>query len=478
MSADRHSPRLTVQQAHSQISSGAHQAYPASARKKGVATNNLERVFSTIVTVDRPSTGDIAELLGLSAGTVSGLVKKLEERRFVSISDGRATSHGRRPKPVVVDRRTHHTIGFEVSADKVVGVVMNLAGEPVRTQVADMGDSVWTGGEPHKGWVDEDQVVDTIRGLFHSLEDQLLDYIQKRHPDVLDEGWNPVIGIGVSLGGHINRHTGEVLFAPDLRWGAARRRSGRWGPVVRLRQRIRDVTGVDKNSIVVDNDANGRAAAYQLYGGGAYFNDAPFTVVLITDVGVGAAHFIDHEIYRGATGKSLELGNIMVKPDGFPCRCGDRGCLEAMSTRQAILSPLAVDSLDEARELAAAGDASSIRAFSQAGTYLGTGLSTLVDLLDTSRIVLTGPAITRVEGATPVVFDRHYDHAMREAIQDHAYGRGIEPDSVEVVEETGEWNGARGAACLVVHDMITGHTGQLGSPKPAGRPGRCDERKY
>ncbi|MFI2332008.1 ROK family protein [Nocardia rhamnosiphila] len=455
MSADQYGPRLTVQQARDQISKARHLGYRPSVRKKGVATRNLERVFSTIVTVDGPSTRDIAALLDLSAGTVSALVKDLEERQLVRISAGRAASQGRRPKPVVVDHRTRHTLGFEISADKVVGVVMNLAGQAVLHQVADLGPEART----DKEWVDEDKVVDTIRNLFNSLEARLLGRIRDQYPDALDQGPNPVVGIGVSLGGHINRHTGEVLFSPDLRWGATGNQKEEWGPSVHLRQRIRDVTGVDKSDIVVDNDANGRAAAYQLYGGGAYFNDAPFTVVLVTEKGIGATHFIDQEIYRGATGKSLELGNTLAKPDGYPCRCGDNGCLEAMSTRDAILAVAKAGSLEEARKLADESNDQAIRAFTQAGTYLGTGLSVLVDLLDTSRIVLTGPAITRADGSSPVVFDKHYDRAMREALQEHVYGRGIDPGNVEVIEETGEWNGARGAACLVVHDMITGHLG-------------------
>jgi predicted NBD/HSP70 family sugar kinase/DNA-binding MarR family transcriptional regulator len=460
MSADQYGPRLTVQQAQDQMSKARHRGYRPAVRKKGVATRNLERVFSTIVTVDGPSSRDIATLLDLSPGTVSALVRELEERQLVRLSSGRASSQGRKPKPVVVDHRTRHTFGFEISAEKVVAVVMNLAGEAVLREVHDFGDDAWTGGKQYAGWVEEDVVVDTIRSMFTALKHQLLERIRDQHPDALDQGLDPVVGIGVSLGGHINRHTGEVRFAPDLRWSTAANRMDGWGPSVQLRQRIRDVTGVDKARIVVDNDANGRAAAYELYGGGAYFDDAPSTVVLVTEVGVGAAHFIDHEISRGATGKSLELGNIQVKPDGLQCRCGSKGCLEAMSTRDAILGALGsakVHSLEEARKLAADGHSQAVRAFTQAGTYLGVGLSILVNLFDTSRIVLTGPAITAVAGSAPVVFDQHFDRAMRETLQDKAYSEGIDPDSVEVIEETGEWNGARGAACLVVHDMITGH---------------------
>ncbi|MFI6573970.1 ROK family protein [Nocardia fluminea] len=467
--------RLTVQQAQDQISKARDQGYRPSEKKTGVVTRNLKRVFSAIVTVDGPSAQDIAGILDLSPGTVSGLVTQLENLKFVRVVSGRTASQGRRPKPIVIDDRIRHIVGFEISAEKVTGVVMNLAGEAVLDQTVDLGSEVWTkaGNKgADKGWVDQDKVVDSVRGIYATLKEQLLDHIAGRHPDILETGHDPIVGIGVVLGGHINRHTGEVLFAPDLRWGTPRRRQTvEWGPTVQLRQRIRDVTGVDQRNIVVDNDANGRAAAYQLYGGGAYFNDAPSTVVLVTDVGVGAAHFIDQEIYRGATGKSLEFGNILMVPNGLPCRCGDRGCLEAVATCNAILASSKFDTLEEAYAAAANGNdkkaqAAAIKGFTDAGTLLGTGLSILVDLLDTSRIVLTGPAITHSDRSGPIVFDQHYDRAMREAVQEHVYGAGIDPDNIEVIAEDGEWNGARGAACLVVHDMIAGHLGYLEAKSP------------
>lgn len=460
MSIELNDPRPTVEQAKRRQREAQRQGHMFSAMKKGPSISTTERIFAMTVSVQNPTVAEIATLLKLSPSTVASTVKTLARRKLVRTAEPeRTSSQGRRPKPVVVDDRILHIIGFEVTAEKVVGMVMNLAGHPVLTEVAELGPEAWTAGELNKGWINEDTVVDTIRVLFATLKSQLEKRLRAVHPEELGKVGDPILGLGVVLGGHLNRRTGEVLFAPDLRWGYGRNLLEEWGPVVQLRQRLRDVTGIDKSNIVVDNDATARAAAYQLYGGGAYCSDAPFSVVLVTDVGIGAAHFIDHEVYRGATGKSLELGNIQVKPDGgLPCRCGDKGCLEAMATSNAIVTvaPKAATTVEEARKLAADGDPQAVRAFTQAGDYMGVGLSILVDMLDTARIVLTGPALTSVNGAPPVVFDKIYHEAMCESLQKHAYGRGIDPACVEVVEETGEWNGARGAACLVLHDMITG----------------------
>ncbi len=34
-------------------------------------------------------------------------------------------------------------------------------------------------------------------------------------------------------------------------------------------------------------------------------------------------------MYRGTTGSAGDIGHIQAVPDGRPCACGNRGCLEA-----------------------------------------------------------------------------------------------------------------------------------------------------
>ncbi len=54
--------------------------------------------------------------------------------------------------------------------------------------------------------------------------------------------------------------------------------------------------------------------------------------------GIGAAYMIDYRLLEGNHHRSAELGHICVVPDGLPCACGGRGCLETVASYQAILS--------------------------------------------------------------------------------------------------------------------------------------------
>lgn len=53
--------------------------------------------------------------------------------------------------------------------------------------------------------------------------------------------------------------------------------------------------------------------------------------------GVGLSIMINREIFTSMTGKGGELGHINVVPDGLPCSCGDRGCLEPYITSGGII---------------------------------------------------------------------------------------------------------------------------------------------
>jgi predicted NBD/HSP70 family sugar kinase len=85
------------------------------------------------------------------------------------------------------------------------------------------------------------------------------------------------------------------------------------------------------------------------------------------EIGIGAGLVLDGELYRGVRGWSGEIGHVTVYPDGRPCRCGARGCLEQYAGQEALARDV---------QLAAAA--------------LGIALSAVVNLLDVPVIVLGG----------------------------------------------------------------------------------------
>jgi predicted NBD/HSP70 family sugar kinase len=88
------------------------------------------------------------------------------------------------------------------------------------------------------------------------------------------------------------------------------------------------------------------ALGEQLYGRG---NDLTDYYYLFFGVGLGGTMVHDGSILRGHWRNAGEFGHVTAVPDGEPCPCGNRGCLERYVSREALQrSGLAGDAWVEA----------------------------------------------------------------------------------------------------------------------------------
>lgn len=86
--------------------------------------------------------------------------------------------------------------------------------------------------------------------------------------------------------------------------------------------------------IYVDNDAN-VAGVYEYHLGA--LKGARVGVILTLGTGLGGGIVIDGKPFSGAHGMGAELGHLEIVPDGLPCTCGNRGCLETYTTATAMI---------------------------------------------------------------------------------------------------------------------------------------------
>src|SRR6185312_8499077 len=102
---------------------------------------------------------------------------------------------------------------------------------------------------------------------------------------------------------------------------------------------------------------------------------AHFMLGMVVSTGVGGGLVLDGAPYDGRTGNAGHVGHVVVEPNGRPCACGGRGCVETVSsgpsmTRWARDNGWSAPPAAGAKELAdaaAAGDPLALRAF-QRGT--------------------------------------------------------------------------------------------------------------
>ena len=111
-------------------------------------------------------------------------------------------------------------------------------------------------------------------------------------------------------------------------------------------------------------------------------------------LGIGAGLMLGGQMFRGTHGVAGEFGHTTIRENGPLCRCGNRGCLEALAGGPAILDELRDHlgslKLGDVVLQAMAGDARCIRAIADAGRHIGVATANLCNLLDPERVVVGG----------------------------------------------------------------------------------------
>jgi glucokinase len=153
---------------------------------------------------------------------------------------------------------------------------------------------------------------------------------------------------------------------------------------------------------VLENDANAAALGEFRYGAG---KGARSIVYMTVSTGIGGGIILDGKVWHGVKDAAGEIGHITVCPDGPLCGCGNRGCLEAMSSgpsiarrareviasgRQTRLSAIPEPAVADVVRLAQEGDAVAAEVWADAVKYLGIGVAAVITFLAPERVVIGG----------------------------------------------------------------------------------------
>src|SRR5579871_3785010 len=76
--------------------------------------------------------------------------------------------------------------------------------------------------------------------------------------------------------------------------------------------------------VILENDANAAALGEKWMGAGRDVDDL---ILLTLGTGVGGGIIWGGKVLHGALGMAGELGHLTVVPNGFPCGCGNQGCV-------------------------------------------------------------------------------------------------------------------------------------------------------
>ncbi|MEO7374176.1 MAG: ROK family transcriptional regulator [Terrimesophilobacter sp.] len=296
---------------------------------------------------------ELAGITGLSAATVSNIVKELSGTGVLHTSP--TTQSGRRAQHVTLA----HALGL------VVGVHFSL--RHMRVALADVAHTVVA---EHHMPLAHDHRADNELDRTTLLIADMLDSVQASMSEVL--------AVAIALPAPINRALGTTARSGILRgWDGI--------PVAEVMHRRLG------RAVYVDNASNLAALGELRLGAARGKRNAIYIDVA---EGIGAGIIINGEVFRGQNGIAGEFGHTTVRENGTLCRCGNRGCLEAIASGAALLEnlkpTLGVLKLNDVVLRAMGGDDACIRAIGDVGKHIGVAAANLCNLLDPERLVIGG----------------------------------------------------------------------------------------
>ena len=210
---------------------------------------------------------------------------------------------------------------------------------------------------------------------------------------------NSIKGIGIGHSGVIDIKRGVVLSLP---------RAGQmleWKNVP-LQSILEERFGLP---CLLEDTVRTRAIAEKHFGLGARLSDF---IYIDVGMGIGAALFIDDDIYRGSGGNAGEFGHMTVDERGPLCSCGNNGCVEALASCAAIIQAAraaverGVDtkvrdlahgnpeniSIEIIAKAAMENDSLAFRVLHDAVSHIAVALADVVNLLN-PRVIIFGGAL-------------------------------------------------------------------------------------
>ncbi|WP_349428450.1 ROK family transcriptional regulator [Microbacterium sp. LWS13-1.2] len=319
---------------------------------------------------------ELAKSTGLARSTVAARVDQLMRMGLITPVAEAVSTGGRPPSQFALNPAAKVVIAADIGASHATVAVTDLSGSVLADQTEPL--DIGLGPEHVLNWL-----VDGASTLLSRV----------------GRDSSHVAAIGVGVPGPVEHSTGQPVNPPIMP-GWDRFDIPGW-----LNQHL-DVP------VLVDNDVNIMALGERSVAWPA----VDHLMFIKVATGIGAGLISGGTLQRGAQGVAGDIGHVQVaRAANVPCRCGNRGCLEAIASGPAIARTLREHGL-EARtgsdvvDLVKRGNIEAVQAVRQAGRDIGEVLTICVSLINPSVIAIGG-SMARVgehliAGVREVVYTR------------------------------------------------------------------------
>ncbi|MBG0563986.1 ROK family transcriptional regulator [Actinoplanes aureus] len=347
---------------------------------------------------------ELADLTGLTQPSISNIVRDLIADGIIHEVGSTGSIRGKPRTLIAIKPANRFGIGFHLGPDTVTCVAVDLTGGVVGREVVPR------------------QPVDRLAGQFDDF----------------------TAGLDLPR----SRIEGLAIVAPTPYPGSAETADPHT-----LRAELADRLGLP---VMVENDA--AAAALGEFWSRRVSREQAFGCVYL-GTGIGAGFVFGGALFRGASFDAGELGHLSIHYDGRPCPCGNRGCVERYASMAAVVADAGVSldgsattssAYDALARAAVNGDQAAFEVLDRAAGHLAVAATSMVNLLDLGRVVLTGPGVA-LAGSI-------YARRLRAHLERTAHSRQRHAVLVELSAQPRDAASIGAAALVVQASVAPGHT--------------------
>ena len=257
---------------------------------------NQQRILDLLRSEMPLSRADIARMTGLSKATVSRLVLELEQAGAVRPNGSDDRILGRKSRLYNFNNDMQCVAGIELHHEALHAIVTNFEAKPLKEYSLRLPNTS----------------INTFMDVFG-------DILKRINKDIRIN----MVGVSIGIQGICDNQSGMVVQAANLGWYN-----------VPLNNLILERYGI---KVDIVNRANAAALGEYWYGAG---KEAKSLFYIHIGSGIGAGLVYEGELILGASNAAGEFGHVPVLINGPRCRCGNRGCLEAIASANAIVGKI------------------------------------------------------------------------------------------------------------------------------------------
>ncbi|MDO5746553.1 MAG: ROK family protein [Actinomycetaceae bacterium] len=319
--------------------------------------DNIELVLQCLRSSGPLSQADLARQTGLSRATISNVVHVLEDEKRVESTSG--ISRGRRARIITIRETVHYYLGIHFAHSYISFVLISRDYSIVHSHRV---------------------VLVNHRSHFRRVHA----VIDAAHNFARDAGitFDDVCAVGLAIPSPVDKQTHSVYESPILpQWVTT--------PL------IADIIDAFDVQCFYCNDASAAVLASAQWGAA---QGCQHVLYCILSHGIGGGLLLGGEVYEGAYGLAGEIGHIQLPGETASCRCGNRGCLEAVASTDAIVrraheSGLDISTYTDLLGLLKDKNVTAQRLLSYQGVQLGRAFSDVADVISPSKIVIGGEGV-------------------------------------------------------------------------------------